>query len=134
MSGSDVISLSPKHWSHSVSIFLSFRVFGILSSSLLLYSQRFGRCVFRPSADVSCRSQKPTRSFWPRPLFYPLGSLALILLTITGDKCKAFMYCYSLSVGIEPATSRWLSLHIYSYLPTPPLGQNMTQGQFLSGV
>ena len=30
-------------------------------------------------------------------------------------------------------------LHIYifiyiSYLPTPPLGQDMTQGQFLSGV
>ena len=23
---------------------------------------------------------------------------------------------------------------IYSYLPTPPLGQDMTQGQFLSGV
>ena len=22
----------------------------------------------------------------------------------------------------------------YSYLPTPPLGQDMTQGQFLSGV
>ena len=22
----------------------------------------------------------------------------------------------------------------FSYLPTPPLGQNMTQGQFLSGV
>ena len=23
---------------------------------------------------------------------------------------------------------------IYTYLPTPPLGQDMTQGQFLSGV
>ncbi len=23
---------------------------------------------------------------------------------------------------------------IFSYLPTPPLGQDMTQGQFLSGV
>ena len=23
---------------------------------------------------------------------------------------------------------------MYSYLPTPPLGQDMTQGQFLSGV
>ena len=24
--------------------------------------------------------------------------------------------------------------NIYIYLPTPPLGQDMTQGQFLSGV
>ena len=23
---------------------------------------------------------------------------------------------------------------VYPYLPTPPLGQDMTQGQFLSGV
>ena len=28
----------------------------------------------------------------------------------------------------------FLSLMIYPYLPTPPLGQDMTQGQFLSGV
>ena len=31
----------------------------------------------------------------------------------------------------------WLiikSPNLYSYLPTPPLGQDMTQGQFLSGV
>ena len=25
-------------------------------------------------------------------------------------------------------------IRIFSYLPTPPLGQDMTQGQFLSGV
>ena len=24
--------------------------------------------------------------------------------------------------------------YLFSYLPTPPLGQDMTQGQFLSGV
>ena len=23
---------------------------------------------------------------------------------------------------------------VYTYLPTPPLGQDMTEGQFLSGV
>ena len=28
----------------------------------------------------------------------------------------------------------FLSLDELSYLPTPPLGQDMTQGQFLSGV
>ena len=26
------------------------------------------------------------------------------------------------------------SYYSYSYLPTPPLGQDITQGQFLSGV
>ena len=25
-------------------------------------------------------------------------------------------------------------IHIYIYIPTPPLRQDMTQGQFLSGV
>ena len=28
----------------------------------------------------------------------------------------------------------WLILTAYPYLPTSPLGQDMTQGQFLSGV
>ena len=28
-----------------------------------------------------------------------------------------------------------INIHIYlSYLPTPPLGQDVTQGQFLSGI
>ena len=32
-------------------------------------------------------------------------------------------------------TSRIVNmLGLYIYLPTPPLGQDMTQGQFLSGV
>ena len=28
----------------------------------------------------------------------------------------------------------WFGFMAYPYLPTPPLGQDMTQGQFLSGV
>ena len=28
----------------------------------------------------------------------------------------------------------FMYINIYYYLPTPPLGQDMTQGQFLSGV
>ena len=32
-------------------------------------------------------------------------------------------------------SNTWNHLTVYkSYLPTPPLGQDMTQGQFLSGV
>ena len=68
--------------------FLSLSVFGLLSSSLLLFPQRFGRYVLWLSSGV-CRTREPSRNFELRPL---------------------------------------------SYLPTPPLGQDMTQGQFLSGV
>ena len=83
--------------------FLSLRVFRQLSSSLLLHSQLFGQYVLRPSSGVFIELE-------PAPLFNPRGSLVLIPLTITGYKCKIFMYCYSPTVRIEPTTSRWLSL------------------------
>ena len=53
--------------------FLSFRVFTLLSSSLLLYSQCFGQCVLWPSSEVTCWTQEPTWNFEPRPLFNPWG-------------------------------------------------------------
>ena len=41
---------------HFNTFFLSFCVFGLLSSSsLLLYSSRFGRYILRPSSGVSYR-------------------------------------------------------------------------------
>ena len=57
-------------------------------------------------------------------------------------------YCVCMCVRMYIYLSLSLSLYIYiyiyvylvevnnglSYLPTPPLGQDMTQGQFLSGV
>ena len=67
--------------------FLSFRVFRLLSSSLLLYSQHFAQCILRPSSGVSCWTQEPTQNFEPRPLFNLWGLLAPILLTITRYKC-----------------------------------------------
>ena len=63
-------------------VFLSFIVFGLLSSSLLLYSQRFGRYVLRPSSGI-CRTGEPTQNFETRHLYNPRGSLILIPLTIT---------------------------------------------------
>ena len=47
---------------------LSLRVFGLLSSSLLLFPQRFHRYVFRPSSGV-CRTREPSRNFELRPLW-----------------------------------------------------------------
>ena len=61
------------------SLSLSFRVFGLLSSSL--YS-RFSRYVLWPSSCV-CWSQEPSRNFELRPLLNPQGSFVLIPLTIT---------------------------------------------------
>ena len=37
--------------------FLSVRVFGLLSSSLLGFSQRFGRCILQTSLGVPCLSE-----------------------------------------------------------------------------
>ena len=54
-------------------LFLSLRVFGLFSSSLLLFPQRFGRYVLRPSSGV-CRTREPSRNFELRPLLKPRGS------------------------------------------------------------
>ena len=66
--------------------FLSLRVFGLLSSSLLLFPQRFGRYDLLPSSGV-CRTREPSRNFELRPLLNPRGSIVLIPLAMTGYKC-----------------------------------------------
>ena len=50
--------------------FLSLRVFGLLSSSLLLFPQHFGWYVLQPSSGV-CRTREPTRNFKLHPLLNP---------------------------------------------------------------
>ena len=86
------------HYAHALCLFqllstvqqtriISFRVFELLSSSLCLYSQRFGRCVLWSFSGVSCQTQKPTHNFKQRPLINPPVLLALIPLTITVFKC-----------------------------------------------
>ena len=60
---------------------LSLRVFGLLSSSLLLFPQRLCRYVLRSSSGV-CRTREPTRNFELRPLLNPRGSPVLIPLAI----------------------------------------------------
>ena len=67
-------------------LFLSLRFFGLLSSSLLLFPQRFGRYVLRPSSGVY-PTREPSRNFERRPLLKPRRSPVLIPLAITGYKC-----------------------------------------------
>ena len=50
--------------------FLSLKVFGLLPSSLLLFSH-FGRYVLQPSSGV-CRTRKPTWNFELHPLLNPV--------------------------------------------------------------
>ena len=53
--------------------FLSLRIFGLLSSSLLLFPQHFSRYVFRPSSGV-CRTREPTWNFELRSSNFHVGS------------------------------------------------------------
>ena len=71
-----------KRWIH-----LSLRVFGLLSS-ILLFPQRFGRYVLRPSSGA-CRTREPTRNFELRPLLN-------------------LLFIYSISVFYEPS----ITLHL----------------------
>ena len=43
-------------------------------------------------------------------------------------------WCWNLAAGTHNDTKTYIYIYIYIYLPTPPLRQDMTQGQFLSGV
>ena len=52
---------------------LLLKIFWLLTSSLLLYSQRFDRYVLRSSSGVSCRTRKPIQNLDLNPLFNPLG-------------------------------------------------------------
>ena len=64
--------------------FLSLRFFGLLFSSLL-FPQRFGQYVLRPSSGV-CRTWEPSRNFELRPLLKPRESPVLIPFAMTGYK------------------------------------------------
>ena len=78
--------------------FLSLRVFGILSSSLLLFPQHFGRYVLRPSSGV-CRTREPSWNFELRPLLKPRGSPVLIPLT---NKRRSSKFCEGSRVRQTP--------------------------------
>ena len=84
----------------------SLRIFGLLYSSS--NSQRFSRCVFRPSSGISCQNREPARNFQLNPFIQSRAKIGLISLTITGYKCKALVSiaCYFFERGIEPSISR----------------------------
>ena len=104
-------------------ILVLFELFGLLTSSLLLSVQRFGRYALRPSSGIfcrirelsqtrvptfrtrepscrnresSCRNRELSRNFEPNPLFSPRGYPVLILLTIAGVEALSCVNYYSM--------------------------------------
>ena len=89
--------------------FLSLRVFGLSSWSLLLFPQHFGRYVLWPSSGV-CQTRKPSQNFKLRPLLNPWRSPVLIPLAITGYKSLSIPVLASNNTGIlNTCTRLWLT-------------------------
>ncbi len=97
--------------------FLSLKVFRLLSSSLLLFPQPFGRYVLRPSSGVR-RTREPTRNFeLPVPIMYS----SLYLVYSAGDSLRYLILQYSALSIISTSfhKGRWFpfSFHIWSAIP-----------------
>ena len=95
----------------SLMIFITL-VFGLLSSSLLLYSQSLGRRVLRPFSDVSCRTREPWHNFEPNPLFNPRGYIAQIPLKWMGTRVKlllVFLLIIHLWLNLKPLYEKGVS-------------------------
>ena len=76
-----------------IKVLLLLWIFGLLTSSLLLYLQRFGRYIIQPSSGVSRRTQESTQN--PN---------VPVLLTVTGYKCYGMVsipWSYHLLLGLN---------------------------------
>ena len=85
---------------------LKIRVFGLFSSFKLLYLQRFGRCVIRPSSGVLYRTRESTTNFRPNSLFNQVKWIVIIPLIMTGYRCKAIVSIpweeYVVGLNLQP--------------------------------
>ena len=73
--------------------------------------------------------------YWKEPIVIEIPKP--IIIKIEADKIKSYPSLFDVKM------KKWWTMirstqnkpsKVLSYLPTPPLGQDMTQGQFLSGV
>ena len=71
--------------------FLSLRVFGLLSSSLLLFPQRFGRYVLRPSSGFCCLNFWDEACWFLSLRFFGLLSSSLLLFVEITIKMKTIV-------------------------------------------
>ena len=124
-------SISNQDYAHELLTFVLSRLFGLLSSSLLLYSQCFGRCALRHffrcflsnseltfrTRELSCRNRESSRNFELNPLFNITG--VDCSHSVNHDRIQALSYAnYSMLltplVRIEPETSDDCHLELYS--------------------
>ena len=104
----------------------------MLSPSLLLFVQRFGRNAIRPSSGIYCRTREPartrepsfrtrelscnsepSRNFEPNPLFSLRGYPVLIPLTIAGVGVVLIIflyYCHRSGLNLESRDNCHLEL------------------------
>ena len=89
---------------------------------------------------IKCIPYKRVRP-WQKKMFW-INKLHRVvkLQSLSSEKCRVPFHCH-----YSQFHSAWcgrtskgqidmFGYYLYLYLPTPPLGRNMTQGQFLSGV
>ena len=101
----------PNRWNW----FLSFKVFGRLASSLLLYFTMFR--LICPPTFFGCVSNSGAYTEFRTASIYLIHGICFFLfipLTITGYKCLEFLYSYSPAVRIGPpcwlpsSTNAWI--------------------------
>ena len=70
--------------------FLSLGIFGLLTSSLLLLSKRFGWCVLQLSSGISCWTWEPTQNLELNPLFNPQAVPILLTMNRRCPWCSRY--------------------------------------------
>ena len=78
-------------------LFVSLRIFGLLSSSLLLFPQRFGSYVLRPSSGVLSNSETFTEI---RTTSFIESTGVACSDSVNHNWVQVFLYCYSPVVWI----------------------------------
>ena len=91
---------------------LLLRIFGLLASSLLLWSQRFGQYVLRFSSGASCRIQESRTN----PFTWTTGADCSKTL-----RYSKYFLLFLPVVEIEPTTSRWFHSETLFYQTPYPL-------------
>ena len=68
-----------------------------------------------------------------RKNIYIITKLSYIIERASSSSLSRADFSLSIALSLSLSIYIYIYIYIYPYLPTPPLGQDMTQGQFLSG-
>ena len=113
---------------HSSHLLISKRITGLslnVSIYIFIWYQHF-ILIFHPcclASSFSSSSFTPQKSSQNGKAHKTPNSFFLIK--------QGLVFCIDLVINLNLKSGFWF---VYLYLPTPPLGQDMAQGQFLTGV